>query len=215
MDYSAGGPGRGDAKRIRVRRLLLRRRFEEEDVAAAAGRWTRELGGITSDLNAGISVRNTGRLHSQWNRTMTSTWEACSCARGRRAAHEEQGERRHLMTASTNGTEGHRWYADYNASKARRHPPDKTMALELAPVVRVTARLPRLRPRAPMQRAGTRDRDAGEGQRGHPHEKRHAEPEEIASSTPSWRPTTPVSRARTSVSTAGETARGCTDAATP
>ncbi len=47
-----------------------------------------------------------------------------------------------LMTASSNGTEGHRWYADYNASKAGVILLAKTMALELAPTVRVNAVCP-------------------------------------------------------------------------
>ena len=47
-----------------------------------------------------------------------------------------------LMTASTNGTEGHPFYADYNASKAGVILLAKTMALELAPAVRVNAVCP-------------------------------------------------------------------------
>ena len=47
-----------------------------------------------------------------------------------------------LMTASTNGTEGHRWYTDYNASKAGVILLTKSMALELAPDVRVNCICP-------------------------------------------------------------------------
>ena len=36
-----------------------------------------------------------------------------------------------LMTASTNGTEGHRWYTDYNASKAAVNSWTLSLAYEL------------------------------------------------------------------------------------
>ena len=47
-----------------------------------------------------------------------------------------------LMTASTNGLTGHANYADYNASKAGVILLARTMALELAPAVRVNAVCP-------------------------------------------------------------------------
>ena len=47
-----------------------------------------------------------------------------------------------LMTASTNGLTGHEYYADYNASKAGVILLARTMALELAPKVRVNAVCP-------------------------------------------------------------------------
>ena len=47
-----------------------------------------------------------------------------------------------LMTASTNGLTGHEHYADYNASKAGVILLARTMALELAPKVRVNAVCP-------------------------------------------------------------------------
>lgn len=47
-----------------------------------------------------------------------------------------------LMTASTNGVVGHPFYADYNASKAGVLLLMRSMALELAPLVRVNAVCP-------------------------------------------------------------------------
>lgn len=47
-----------------------------------------------------------------------------------------------LMTASTNGITGHPYYADYNASKAGVNLLAKTMALELAPTIRVNTVCP-------------------------------------------------------------------------
>ena len=89
-----------------------------------------------------------------------------------------QGDGVILMTASTNGTEGHRWYADYNASKAGVILLVKTMALELAPVVRVNCVCPGY-VLTPMQRAEYADAMLAEVNEGIPM-KRHAEPEEIA-----------------------------------
>ena len=47
-----------------------------------------------------------------------------------------------LMTASTNGIVGHPGYADYNASKAGVLALGRTLALELAPAVRVNCVCP-------------------------------------------------------------------------
>lgn len=46
------------------------------------------------------------------------------------------------MTASTNGLVGHPFYADYNASKAGVIALTRTMALELAPAIRVNCVCP-------------------------------------------------------------------------
>jgi NAD(P)-dependent dehydrogenase (short-subunit alcohol dehydrogenase family) len=47
-----------------------------------------------------------------------------------------------INMGSTNALRGHAWYADYNASKAGVLALTMTMALELAPTVRVTAVCP-------------------------------------------------------------------------
>lgn len=82
-----------------------------------------------------------------------------------------------LMTASSNGTEGHRWYADYNASKAGVILLTKTMALELAPIIRVNCVCPGY-VLTPMQKAEYTDEMLARVNEGIPM-KRHAEPEEI------------------------------------
>lgn len=64
----------------------------------------------------------------------------CAKEAGRRM--KAQGGGVILMTASSNGTEGHRWYADYNASKAGVILLTKTLALELAPSCASTACAP-------------------------------------------------------------------------
>jgi NAD(P)-dependent dehydrogenase (short-subunit alcohol dehydrogenase family) len=83
-----------------------------------------------------------------------------------------------LMTASTNGVVGHPFYADYNASKAGVILLARSMALELAPAIRVNAICPGY-VMTPMQQAeytpemlAATDAKIPLG--------RHARPEEIA-----------------------------------
>jgi NAD(P)-dependent dehydrogenase (short-subunit alcohol dehydrogenase family) len=83
-----------------------------------------------------------------------------------------------LMTASTNGLTGHPFYAGYNASKAGVILLARTLALELAPAVRVNAVCPGYVLTA-MQRAEYSDEMLAEVDAGIPL-GRHASPEEIA-----------------------------------
>jgi meso-butanediol dehydrogenase / (S,S)-butanediol dehydrogenase / diacetyl reductase len=83
-----------------------------------------------------------------------------------------------LQTASTNGLVGQPFYADYNATKAGVIELTKTMALELAPKVRVCAVAPGY-VLTPMQRAEYSDAMLEEVNRKVPL-GRHATPEEIA-----------------------------------
>jgi NAD(P)-dependent dehydrogenase (short-subunit alcohol dehydrogenase family) len=84
-----------------------------------------------------------------------------------------------LMTASTNGLTGHPLYADYNASKAGVVLLARTMALELAPSVRVNAVCPGY-VLTPMQRAEYSEEMLA-GVNATIPLGRHASPEEIAS----------------------------------
>lgn len=83
-----------------------------------------------------------------------------------------------LQTASTNGIVGQPYYADYNATKAGVIELTKSMALELAPKVRVCAVAPGY-VLTPMQRAEYTDEMLEEVNRKIPLH-RHAKPEEIA-----------------------------------
>jgi NAD(P)-dependent dehydrogenase (short-subunit alcohol dehydrogenase family) len=83
------------------------------------------------------------------------------------------------MTASTNGLTGHPFYADYNASKAGVILLARTMALELAPTVRVNAVCPGY-VLTPMQRAEYSDEMLAAVNASIPL-GRHASPDEIAS----------------------------------
>jgi meso-butanediol dehydrogenase/(S,S)-butanediol dehydrogenase/diacetyl reductase len=90
----------------------------------------------------------------------------------------EQGSGVILQTASTNGIVGQPYYAGYNATKAGVIELTKTMALELAPKVRVCAVAPGY-VLTPMQRAEYADTMLEEVNRKIPL-RRHANPEEIA-----------------------------------
>jgi NAD(P)-dependent dehydrogenase (short-subunit alcohol dehydrogenase family) len=83
-----------------------------------------------------------------------------------------------LQTASTNGVMGYPYYADYNATKAGVIELTRSMALELAPKVRVCAVAPGY-VLTPMQRAEYTDAMLDEVNQKIPL-GRHAKPEEIA-----------------------------------
>jgi meso-butanediol dehydrogenase / (S,S)-butanediol dehydrogenase / diacetyl reductase len=83
-----------------------------------------------------------------------------------------------LQTASTNGVMGYPFYADYNAAKAGVIELTRSMALELAPKIRVCAVAPGY-VLTPMQRAEYTDEMLEEVNQKIPM-RRHAKPEEIA-----------------------------------
>ena len=83
-----------------------------------------------------------------------------------------------LMTASTNGLTGHPFYADYNAAKAGVIQLARTMALELAPKVRVCSICPGY-VLTPMQQAEYTPEMLADVEAKIPI-GRHARPEELA-----------------------------------
>jgi NAD(P)-dependent dehydrogenase (short-subunit alcohol dehydrogenase family) len=131
--------------------------------------------------NAGISIRSSFRDISweQWRRVMGINLDGvflCAREAARRMIPRKEGVI--LMTASTNGTEGHPFYADYNASKAGVILLCKTMALELAPAIRVNAVCPGY-VLTPMQKAEYTPEMLEATNQKIPM-KRHAAPEEVA-----------------------------------
>jgi NAD(P)-dependent dehydrogenase (short-subunit alcohol dehydrogenase family) len=153
----------------------------EGDVNAAFSKMDAALGGIDILVsNAGISIRNDfiNITYEQWKRVIDVNLNGMFlCARAAAVRMKAQKSGVILMTASTNGTEGHRWYADYNASKAGVILLAKSMALELAPDIRVNCVCPGY-VLTPMQRAEYTDEMLAKVNEGIPM-KRHAQPEEI------------------------------------
>jgi meso-butanediol dehydrogenase/(S,S)-butanediol dehydrogenase/diacetyl reductase len=95
--------------------------------------------------NAGISLRSKfiDITPEQWRRVLGINLDGIFYTAQEAAKRMlSQGDGVILMTASTNGLVGHPYYADYNASKAGVNLLARTMALELAPTIRVNTVCP-------------------------------------------------------------------------
>ena len=152
------------------------------DVQAAFGEAVKRMGGVDVLINnAGISIRHKFLeiTPEEWDRVMAVNLTGVFYVAQTAARHMmERGSGVILQTASTNGMAGHPFYADYNATKAGVIELTKTMALELAPHVRVNAIAPGY-VLTPMQRAEYTDEMLDAVNQKIPL-RRHAKPEEIA-----------------------------------
>jgi len=131
--------------------------------------------------NAGISIRHKFLeiTPEEWDRVIAVNLTGVFYVAQTAARHMwENGSGVILQTASTNGVMGYPFYADYNATKAGVIELTKSMALELAPRVRVCAVAPGY-VLTPMQRAEYSDAMLAEVNGKIPM-GRHASPEEIA-----------------------------------
>jgi meso-butanediol dehydrogenase / (S,S)-butanediol dehydrogenase / diacetyl reductase len=131
--------------------------------------------------NAGISIRHKFLeiTPEEWERVLAVNLTGVFYVAQTAARHMwERGSGVILQTASTNGLVGQPFYADYNATKAGVIELTRTMAIELAPHVRVCAVAPGY-VMTPMQRAEYSDAMFEEVNRKIPL-RRHATPEEIA-----------------------------------
>ncbi len=152
------------------------------DVRTAFAEAVRLMGRVDVLINnAGISIRHAflDITPEEWDRVVGVDLTGVFYVAQTAARHMvERGGGVVLMTASTNGIVGHRQYADYNACKAGVIELTKSMALELAPGVRVNAVAPGY-VLTPMQKAEYTDAMLEEVNRKIPL-GRHATPEEIA-----------------------------------
>jgi NAD(P)-dependent dehydrogenase (short-subunit alcohol dehydrogenase family) len=131
--------------------------------------------------NAGISIRHKflDITPEEWDHVIAVNLTGVFYVAQTAARHMwERGSGVILQTASTNGVMGYPFYADYNATKAGVIELTKSMALELAPKVRVCAVAPGY-VLTPMQRAEYSDAMRAEVNRKIPM-GRHASPDEIA-----------------------------------
>ena len=151
-------------------------------VQAAVGEAIRMMGGLDVVVNnAGISIRHNflDITPEEWDKVLAVNLTGVFYIAQTAARHMwGQGSGVILQTASTNGIMGYPYYADYNATKAGVIELTKSMALELAPKVRVCAVAPGY-VLTPMQRAEYTDAMLEEVNRKIPL-RRHARPEEIA-----------------------------------
>jgi len=143
---------------------------------------TRVVGGIDVLVNnAGISIRHDflNITQEEWEKVVGVNLNGVFFVAQKVARHMVENDGGVILnTASTNGIMGYRHYADYNASKAGVIELTKSMALELAPRVRVNAIAPGYI-LTPMQRAEYTDEMLEEVNRKLPL-KRHGTPEEVA-----------------------------------
>jgi NAD(P)-dependent dehydrogenase (short-subunit alcohol dehydrogenase family) len=131
--------------------------------------------------NAGISIRHNflDITPEEWDKVIAVNLTGVFYVAQTAARHMwEGGSGVILQTASTNGIMGYPFYADYNATKAGVIELTRSMALELAPKIRVCAVAPGY-VLTPMQRAEYTDEMLEEVNRKIPL-RRHAKPEEVA-----------------------------------
>jgi meso-butanediol dehydrogenase/(S,S)-butanediol dehydrogenase/diacetyl reductase len=153
-----------------------------KQVQAAFDEVIRTMGGVDVLINnAGISIRHEFLkiTAEEWDKVIAVNLTGVFYVAQTAARHMwERGSGVILQTASTNGIMGYPYYADYNATKAGVIELTKSMALELAPKVRVCSVAPGY-VLTPMQRAEYTDAMLEEVNRKIPM-RRHAKPEEIA-----------------------------------
>lgn len=153
-----------------------------KQVQAAFVEAVRLMGGVDILINnAGISIRHNflDITPEEWDKIIAVDLTGVFYVAQTAAKHMwERGSGVILQTASTNGIMGYPYYADYNAAKAGVIELTRSMALELAPKVRVCAVAPGY-VLTPMQRAEYTDEMLDEVNRKIPL-RRHAKPEEIA-----------------------------------
>jgi len=154
-----------------------------EQIQPAFARAVELMGGVDVLINnAGISIRHGSVLDitpDEWNRVIATnlTGHFFVAQAAARLMVEQRGGVI-INMASTNGIMGFRYYADYNATKAGVIELTRSMALELAPEIRVLAVAPGY-VMTPMQRAEYTDAMFEELNQKIPL-KRHAQPEEVA-----------------------------------
>jgi NAD(P)-dependent dehydrogenase (short-subunit alcohol dehydrogenase family) len=153
-----------------------------QQVQAAIDDAVRIMGGLDVVINnAGISIRHNflDITPEEWDEVIAVNLTGVFYVAQTAARHMMQRDGGVILqTASTNGIMGYPYYADYNATKAGVIELTRSMALELAPKVRVCAVAPGY-VLTPMQRAEYTDEMLDEVNRKIPL-RRHAKPEEIA-----------------------------------
>lgn len=155
---------------------------DAKQVQHAFGNIVVGLGGVDVVINnAGISLRHKflDIASEEWNRVLAVNLSGVFFVAQAAARYMMEHEGGVILNmASTNGLVGHPYYADYNATKAGVIELTRSMALELAPKVRVNAVAPGY-VLTPMQRAEYSEEMLEAVNRKIPL-RRHARPEEVA-----------------------------------
>jgi len=152
------------------------------EVENAIGETIQVMGGIDVLINnAGISIRHEflDITQEEWERVLGVNLNGVFFVAQTVARHMLEHEGGVILNmGSTNGIMGYRYYSDYNASKAGVIELTKSMALELAPRIRVNAVAPGFI-LTPMQKAEYTDEMLEEVNRKIPL-RRTGTPEEVA-----------------------------------
>jgi NAD(P)-dependent dehydrogenase (short-subunit alcohol dehydrogenase family) len=182
LDRDAKGRKQIEAKLLSLAGTVDADVSKLKQVEAAFAEAVRLMGGVDVMINnAGISIRHNFLeiTPDEWDKIIAVNLTGVFYMAQTAAKHMwQQGSGVILQTASTNGLVGQPYYADYNATKAGVIELTKSMALELAPKIRVCAVAPGY-VLTPMQRAEYSDEMLEEVNRKIPL-RRHAQPEEIA-----------------------------------
>jgi NAD(P)-dependent dehydrogenase (short-subunit alcohol dehydrogenase family) len=154
----------------------------QEDVERAFARVDEVMEGLDVLIsNAGISYRKPfdEMEYEQWSKVLKVNLDGMFlCAQQAIKRMKEQQSGVLLFMGSTNGLEGHPFYADYNASKAGVVLLAKTLALEYAPLLRANAICPGY-VLTDMQKAEYTSEELNEQSANIPL-KRQADPDEVA-----------------------------------
>ncbi len=182
LDRDANGRKRIQQQLPKLKGVIAADVADLKQVQAAFAEAIRLMGGVDVVINnAGISIRHNflDITPEEWDKILAVNLTGVFYVAQTAARHMwERGSGTILQTASTNGIVGQPYYADYNATKAGVIELTKTMALELAPKVRVCAVAPGY-VLTPMQRAEYTDEMLEQVNSKIPL-RRHAKPEEIA-----------------------------------
>jgi len=156
LDKDAGGADRIRAELPALSGAVIADVSDMEQVRSSFSEAVEILGGVEVLINnAGISVRHRflDITPAEWQQVLAVNLTGAFFVAQTAAGHmKERGAGVILNTASTNGILGYPYYADYNASKAGLIALTRSMALELAPEIRVNAVAPGY-VLTPMQRA--------------------------------------------------------------
>jgi meso-butanediol dehydrogenase/(S,S)-butanediol dehydrogenase/diacetyl reductase len=186
-NIAKGGPPSFEVDASNFKGAIIADVTDLMQVEAAFAEVIRLMDGVDVVINnAGISIRHKFLeiTPEEWERVIAVNLTGVFYVAQTAARHmwdsysAERGGGVILQTASTNGIMGYPFYADYNATKAGVIELTKSMALELAPRVRVCAVAPGY-VLTPMQRAEYTDAMLDEVNQKIPM-RRHAKPEEIA-----------------------------------
>jgi NAD(P)-dependent dehydrogenase (short-subunit alcohol dehydrogenase family) len=146
LDYDEGALNRSKSQLPGLQLTIRADVADPDDLARAFDELDKKMGGIDVLINnAGISIRHsfTDITPQEWRQVIDVNLNGVFFVAQQAARRMLAGQGGVILNmGSTNGLMGYPYYADYNASKAGVIELTRSMALELAPTVRVNAVCP-------------------------------------------------------------------------